>query len=211
MAGLFIGVVLGAVGHSIAHEPEGQLGAVGTAFGAVGQFGGWLGLTAVVARTKGRSLREDFGVRIDIRDWWAVFAGMGIFLVASVLIALPVSFVNQSQQVVQDLDTATGAKLVVFALVAALLAPVCEEVLFRGVLLRSLRRRMSPAWAIGVQAFVFAMAHPLLSPHLGDLAVTPALFLLGAISGIAAETEGDLSRSILMHIGFNLITTLAAF
>jgi len=57
-----------------------------------------------------------------------------------------------------------------------------------------------------VQALVFALAHPLLDPHIGTLAVVPALFALGAISGIAAVVYGDLSVSIPMHIGFNLLT-----
>jgi len=118
--------------------------------------------------------------------------------------------VNEHQQVVNDLENATGAKLVVFALLAGIVAPVCEELLFRGLLLRSLRRRMAPWAAIAVQALIFAFSHPLLSPTLGDLAVVPALLLLGVMSGIAATRRGDLSASILMHIGFNLVTTLTA-
>ena len=209
LVGLLLGAVLGQIGRAIAGDPVGEVGALGTAFAAIGQFGGWVALIAVVARSKGHSLQEDFGVTLDVADWWAVFAGMGIFLVSSLLIALPVSLVNESQKVVQDLESATGAKLAVFAVIAALVAPFCEEVLFRGLLLRSLRRRMPPVWAIGVQALVFALAHPLLSPTLGDLAVVPGLFLLGLVSGVLAEQKGDLSRSILLHIGFNLITVVS--
>ncbi|MDP9334098.1 MAG: CPBP family intramembrane metalloprotease, partial [Actinomycetota bacterium] len=87
---------------------------------------------------------------------------------------------------------------------------VCEELLFRGLLLRALRRRMSPEMAVIVQALAFALAHPMLSPTLGDFAVVPALFLLGAVSGVVAVRRGDLSASIMMHIGFNLVTTLLA-
>ncbi|MDQ1434623.1 MAG: hypothetical protein QOF59_1439, partial [Actinomycetota bacterium] len=46
------------------------------------------------------------------------------------------------------------------------------------------------------------------SPTLGDFAVVPALFLLGLVSGTVAVRKGDLSASIMMHIGFNLVTTL---
>ncbi len=69
---------------------------------------------------------------------------------------------------------------------------------------------MSPTAAVIVQALAFALAHPMLSPTLGDFAVVPALFLLGAVSGIVATRKGDLSASIMMHIGFNLVTTLLA-
>jgi membrane protease YdiL (CAAX protease family) len=68
---------------------------------------------------------------------------------------------------------------------------------------------MDPAWAVAVSALVFALAH-LLDPSLGTLAVLPALFALGAVSGVLALESGDLSRSIMLHIGFNLLTTAAA-
>ena len=53
---------------------------------------------------------------------------------------------------------------------------------------------------------IFALAHPLLDPHLGTFALVPALFALGAISGIAATWTGELSLSITLHVGFNLLT-----
>ena len=65
-------------------------------------------------------------------------------------------------------------------------------------------------WAVIVQALGFALAHPMLSPTLGDLAVVPALFLFGAVSGVLAVRSGDVSRSIVLHVGFNLLATLFA-
>lgn len=210
IAGVFLGALLGSIGIAIGNENVDHPGAFGTGLGLLGQFGGWMLFAYVVARWKGRgSLRQDFGLRLDIADWWALFAGMGVFLVASAFIALPNSWITESQKVVEDLESATGAKLWIMAIFAAIVAPVCEELLFRGLLLRSLRRRMLPVWAIALQALLFALAHPLLSPTLGDLVPVPALFLLGALSGYFAETKGDLSRSILLHVGFNLITVVA--
>ena len=118
---------------------------------------------------------------------------------------------NQRQDVVKDLDQARGVHLALIALVAGLVAPVCEELLFRGLLLRALRRRVSPVAAVAISALVFALAHPMLDPTLGTLAVVPALFALGAVSGVVALRRGDLSVSILLHIGFNLLTTVSAF
>jgi hypothetical protein len=210
VAGILISVFAATIGIAITGDTAGDVGALTTALGAFGQFGGWFVCVALVARYKGRSLGADFGLRLDIRDWWAVFAGLGLFVVGSLMILPLVDLANERQQVVQDLERASGAKLAVFALVAAIVAPVCEELLFRGLLLRALRRRVAPVAAVAIQALVFALAHPLLSPTLGDLAVVPALFMLGVVSGVAASRKGDLSASILMHIGFNLVTTLAA-
>jgi membrane protease YdiL (CAAX protease family) len=76
--------------------------------------------------------------------------------------------------------------------------------------LRSLRRRLAPEWAIGISALVFALLHLLGDASLGVVALVPALFLLGIVSGIAAVRVGDLSVSIPLHMGFNLVTLATA-
>lgn len=210
VAGIVASVVTGSVGLAITGDTSGHIGALTTALSTLGQFGTWFGCVVLVARMKGTSARHDFGLRVRPRDWWVVFAGVGVFLAATVLIAPLVHFANAHQQVVNDLDNASGAKLAVFAVVAVIIAPICEELLFRGLLLQSLRRRMPPEAAVIVQALFFALAHPMLSPTVGDVAVVPALFLLGAISGVVAVRRGDLSASIFLHMGFNLLTTLFA-
>jgi membrane protease YdiL (CAAX protease family) len=209
-AGIVASIVGVSVGFALTGDTSGHTGAITTALATLSQFGTWFGGVVYIAHTKGRSVRDDFGLTLHIRDWWAPFAGIGLFLIGSAMIEPLVRIVNEHQAVVDDLDKAGGAKLAVFAIVAALVAPVCEELLFRGLLLRALRRRMSPTAAVIVQALAFALAHPMLSPTLGDFAVVPALFMLGAVSGIVAVRKGDISASILMHIGFNLVTTLLA-
>ena len=210
VAGIVASVVAASVGFAITGDTSDHIGAFTTALSTLAQFGTWFACVVYVARSKGRSVRADFGLTLQLRDWWAPFAGLGLFLVGTALIAPLVQIVNEHQAVVDDLERAGGAKLAVFAVVASLVAPVCEELLFRGLLLRALRRRMSPTAAVIAQALVFALAHPMLSPTLGDLAVVPALFLMGAASGVVAVRRGDLSASIMLHIGFNLVTTLLA-
>jgi membrane protease YdiL (CAAX protease family) len=39
--------------------------------------------------------------------------------------------------------------------------------------------------------------------------VLPALVALGLVSGVLAVRTGNLSRSILLHAGFNLVAVLA--
>jgi len=207
--GIVAALVGGSVGFALTGDTSGHVGALTTALSSFGQFGVWFGLIVFVARIKGRSARYDFGLTLQLRDWWAPFAGLALYGVGIAMIEPLVRIANAHQQVADDLSHATGAKLGV-VVIASVVAPVCEELLFRGLLLRALRRRMSPEMAVIVQALAFALAHPMLSPTLGDFAVVPALFLLGAVSGIVALRRGDLSASILMHIGFNLVTTLSA-
>ncbi len=210
--GLIAGLVLATFGYGLTGDKPAHPGTITDGLSFLGQFGGWIALLVFVSRRKGLgSLRTDFGLIVHRRELWVVAVGVVLEIALSVLIFPITNLVHQNQDVVKDLDQARGVHLVLIALVAGLVAPVCEEVLFRGLLLRALRRRVSPSVAVAISALVFALAHPMLDPTWGTFAVVPALFALGAISGVAALRRGDLSVSILLHIGFNLLTTVSAF
>jgi membrane protease YdiL (CAAX protease family) len=210
-AGIVASIVGGQIGIAITGDDPGKLGGVTTALILAGQFGGWVAGLVWVSRRKGRgTLRADFGLVVRLRDAWVVLVGVGLEIGLAVVVQPLVNLANnEHQSVVKDLEDARGLKLAALALAAGLVAPVCEELLFRGLLLRSLARRLPPAPAVAIAALVFALAH-LLDPTLGTLAVVPALFALGALSGVLALQTGDLSRSIMLHVGFNLLTTVAA-
>jgi membrane protease YdiL (CAAX protease family) len=81
---------------------------------------------------------------------------------------------------------------------------------FRGLLLRGLQNYMSDNWAIGTSATIFGCVHFLGGNALGTLAALPALIGLGVVSGVLAVRSGNLSRSILLHMGFNLLAVVGA-
>ena len=169
-------------------------------------FGIWF-----VSKHKGRgSPALDFGVRAKLQYWWALPAGAALQIALGAFV-YPLIWLadNEKQDIVDQLNDASGAKRAVLIVAAGLLAPIFEEILFRGLLLRALRRRLPVEPAIAIQAVIFAFAHPLGDPSLGTLAIVPALFALGVISGIAAVRIGDLSVSIPLHMGFNLLTLIA--
>ncbi|MDQ1511733.1 MAG: protease family protein [Actinomycetota bacterium] len=212
LAGFVASYVLASVGFGISGDKAGHAGALTIGLALFGQFGGWVIGLVVVSRRKGRgTLRGDFGLVVHARDVWLVVAGIGLEI-ALALMVLPISDLvqNQRQGVVKDLESAHGLHLALLALFAGLIAPVCEELLFRGLLLRALRRRFSPVVAVAVSALVFALAHPALDPTWGTFVIVPALFGLGLVSGAAAVRRGDLSVSIMLHIGFNFLTTFSA-
>lgn len=77
---------------------------------------------------------------------------------------------------------------------AAVAAPIVEEMMFRGLLYPALRTRMSIPWAIFVSASVFSLAHPTLPGGFLPLAS------LGAAFTIAYQLRGgSLISSIVMH------------
>jgi membrane protease YdiL (CAAX protease family) len=186
-----------------------QTGAV-LAGAIVGQYGAWFAWIYAASRFKGLgSLRADFGLFIDVlHDWTMIPLGLAFEIIAGIVL-LPISrFIGHTpQRVVQDINTAHGAKLAVLAVTALLIAPVVEELFFRGLLLRSLQRRMSAPAAVAVSALAFGLAHVVFD--FGAGAVLPALVALGMLSGVLTVRTGNLSRSILLHMGFNLLAVVA--
>jgi membrane protease YdiL (CAAX protease family) len=93
---------------------------------------------------------------------------------------------------------------VLFLLVATLLVPAAEEVLFRGGLFRYLRTRM-PRWvAIASTSVLFGALHVQWSDHMGGLASLLPLIVLAATFCIAYERTGSIVTPIVAHALFNL-------
>jgi hypothetical protein len=175
-----------------------------------------LALVLVSDRKGQRSLGRDFGLvwpfdRMrpgPVLGWIGIGAGLSI--VASVLLRPIADLANlddSAQQVSKTVENAGGAGLVLLMIGVVLVAPVVEELLFRGALLRALQRRFTVPVAVFLSAAVFAGVHVVGDP--GSYYVVPGLLLLGLISGHQAAKTGDLSRSVLLHMGFNLLSALS--
>jgi membrane protease YdiL (CAAX protease family) len=213
VAGLIGAVVLGALAVAALDVPEDDVADdVGVLLATiVGQTAVVVGVLALVSRSKGRaSLHRDFGLTLRVQDAGWLAAGVGL-QIALGLALYPVAQLydrDESQTVVDLLEDASGSGLVLFAVAVVVLAPLAEELLFRGALLRALMRRTNPAWAVFGSALVFALVHPLGDPEVGSVIVVPAILTLGVVSGYLAVRSGDLSRSMMLHAGFNLLTVV---
>jgi uncharacterized protein len=78
-------------------------------------------------------------------------------------------------------------------LTVAVLAPLVEELLFRGLLQNAFMHHMRPGYAIALAAFLFALV------HMQPLA-TPELMVLGAAFGYLYYKTGSLRLTILLHM-----------
>jgi uncharacterized protein len=75
----------------------------------------------------------------------------------------------------------------------AILAPIAEEILFRGLLQSSLAHKL-PIWAaIGISALIFGAAHL-------DYYAFPVLAVMGVIFGLLYHLTGSLRVTILAHV-----------
>jgi membrane protease YdiL (CAAX protease family) len=85
---------------------------------------------------------------------------------------------------------------------AALLAPLTEEIAFRGVLLSAFESRISPRLANVAQAALFGLAHahPILSP---------AFFGFGLVAGWMTRASGLLRPALVAHALNNAVACAA--
>ena len=102
----------------------------------------------------------------------------------------------------------TGFRIAL-TLVVASIGPLVEELLFRGVLLSALLRRLGTAWAVLASAVLFALV------HLPDLHwlwyALPNLALLGVVLAWLRLRSGSLWPAVIAHASNNLLAMLALF
>lgn len=86
---------------------------------------------------------------------------------------------------------------IIITLAPVIVAPIFEELLFRGFFYRMLRDRMGVYGAVLFTSFLFAAVHP------SVLTVLP-LFALGAVFALLYEATGSILPSIVAHAMHNL-------
>lgn len=89
--------------------------------------------------------------------------------------------------------------LLLATLTSIVVAPLCEELLFRGYIYGTLRRFLGPGVAIGLSSLLFAAVHV-------NLMALPALLVLAICLALAYEMTGSIVVPIVMHLGFNAVT-----
>jgi membrane protease YdiL (CAAX protease family) len=136
------------------------------------------------------------GVGYGIAAFVVVQLGLGL-LVSSLIGALGRE-VPQIQEEVQSAVQGAGASSLLVALAVAVLAPLGEELLYRGVLYQALAQRM-PGWpAIGLSGLAFGLTH--VEPF-----VIVLTFPLGMALGWMVRRSGTLVVPYVAHVVFNAI------
>lgn len=179
-----------------------------------GQYLGSLGVFWLLARG-----RDEPDVGFSVKGGDIRYLALG--LLAQVVLAL--AFFPLAELLIPEGDSAqqigelisaleTTAARVGAVLVAAVIAPVTEEIIFRGVLLKALGQR-SRRTVLVVTALVFALFHLLgLDPSQFFAAaaiVLPQLFAVGLVLGWVTLRSGRLGPAIFLHSGFNLLAAIA--
>jgi len=148
---------------------------------------------------------QAYGLVIRWRDWWALLVGVGLQIGAALMLAGAtelLSFDPPEQSVATTVSELSAVwPKVVGAIAIVVLAPVAEEVVFRGMLLSRMLRSYPRHVAVVFSGFVFAAIHVLLDPLSWFAAI--GLFPVGVVLGYLALSTRNLSRAIWAHAGIN--------
>jgi uncharacterized protein len=91
---------------------------------------------------------------------------------------------------------------------SVLVAPLAEEVFFRGFLFQGLRARLAAWPAIGISAYLFGLAHfQGLDNLAGSLYALVVLSTFGMYLAWMLERRGHLATTMTMHAVFNTLAT----
>lgn len=168
-----------------------------------------IGLRMVSRRYGTGSMRDDYGLRFRFSDLLGVPLGVLCQLVLLELVYWPLRSLfpdTFGKQFVEEparnlFDRASGGWLVAVIVVVCVGAPVVEELLYRGLILRSIEGRVAAGLAVGLSAVWFGVAHV-------QAVQFPGLVAFGVVLALCALGTGRIGLCIVAHAAFNATTVV---
>ena len=109
-------------------------------------------------------------------------------------------YIPESSDKLYSPETMSLAGMILYLTWVCVIAPVTEEYMFRGAMLKTLSHYGS-GFAIAASAFAFGLMH-------GNMQQTPMAFLIGLIMGYVASKSGNIRQTIFIHAANNTIASL---
>jgi membrane protease YdiL (CAAX protease family) len=161
------------------------------------------GTALLITRIRGNGPRTDLRLLWSWRD-----VGLGVaFGVGGLVVTIPASVLfvaiageGATSAVGEVFGGATASPLlaVLIFLIVVLLAPLCEEIVYRGLLWGGVERLAGPRVAFAVSTLLFALAH-------FEFTRTPLLLVVAIPIAAARYYTGRLTASIIAHQINNLL------
>jgi CAAX protease family protein len=169
-------------------------------------------LYLVSARAGSGDLVADYRLAVRPVDLLAVPAGVAAQLVLIPALYWPLQQVwpdtfsdeRLEERAVELADRASGGSAVLLVIVVAIGAPIFEELVYRGLLQRSLCATVGKWLGLVVAAGWFSLIH--LAP-----VEYPGLFVAGLVFGAGLVLTDRLGPAILAHMAFNVTGLALAF
>jgi uncharacterized protein len=211
LAGVAAGVVLSVLLQGVAYVIDPKSEALIVLFGEIGLWTALAGTCLLASRRYGTGrLSDDFGFRIRAKDLGTGVGGfLACFVVAGVVgsIFSHTPFHGTNTGIIRN-QKGNDVGLAVVAAIAAVGAPIFEELFFRGFLRLSLQTRIGAIGAVWAQAACFGLAHFQPNQGLGSVSIIGGTMALGVVLGYLAHNTGRLGAGMVAHGMFNLAVTL---
>jgi uncharacterized protein len=148
------------------------------------------------------SIRADSGVgwrNVDLG--WGVVTYLGCLatqvVVAVIILAARVPVARNTDGIAELRDD--RAYVITLLVLAVVAAPIVEEIVFRGFMMRGLLSRMHAVAAIGLQAVLFGVVHIDPARGTGNIGLALVLTAVGVGLGVAAYLLRRLMPTMLAH------------
>ncbi|CAH1856843.1 CPBP family intramembrane glutamic endopeptidase [Convivina intestini] len=113
---------------------------------------------------------------------------------------------TQNDQAIQAIMDSNSASLVLMVISVIIFAPICEELLFRGLLIKGLLPNVNPIYAIVISGLVFSAMHQ------SSNAISFAIYAVMGMSFAYAYVKTDrIEVSIALHMLNNTVATVLNF
>lgn len=162
---------------------------------------GWV--QALRLPEKGKRLKE---IAIAIGLGPLVYAGIA-FLVVPIIAIFLGSIAGQSASTPDQIDAEglSAAGRILTVLVAVVVAPIAEELVFRGILFRSVRDRSGFWWGAIVSSLLFGLIHFVPAPWQDTVLLQATMVFTGLALAAIYEWRGNLLSCIVTHMSFNVV------
>jgi hypothetical protein len=232
VVGFLVGQIAGSVFGLLAGTAEGKTSAQLTAIAKssvppewyvistlLGIWVGFVGAPWLASRSAGtKRFFRDLGVRFRPIDAIGLAIGPLCQLGVAILYApFQHDIHNYNAPTTKLTGASHGGGIVLIVLATALLAPVAEELFFRGLVFRALVRLCTPTLggagaartfglvvAIVLDGLLFGLAH-------GEWVQLAGLALLGSILAFMTYRTGRLGMNMVTHASFNLVAVLSVY
>jgi len=152
-------------------------------------------------------LREQKPIRralLGLVGWLMVFPILFVVGLLVFVLGPRVGVRPEFQEVLRESLGLPPAALAVVLVGAVVVAPVAEEILFRGFLYATLRRSFGPLAAIVLSSAIFSLLH-------SQLTAAPSLFVIGFLLAYLYERTRSLVAPMAAHAANNLYSLLVVY
>lgn len=211
--GYAVAVVAASTGAAIAIGSGADDDGVATFLASQLPFWAVLIATVEVASRRGGTRLDcqgELDLRVERSDWLVgVPTGVVTQLVVLPLVYVPITWVLDDPDVEEPardlLERGSGLGALAVVVGVIVIAPIVEELFFRGLFLGALRVRLAAPAAVVVSAGVFGLTH-------FQALQFPGLFVAGLLFATLTVRSGRLGPAVVAHGAFNAATvvTLAA-